>query len=500
MMNVGRLLALPDWTAVRVLAGAAGLDRDVSHVRGLMSPDGDVVAAGDLVVLVGAVPADDWRLDALLRRVADSGGAGMLLREGAPVATRLLADRLGIPLLGCPADPLDLLVEARVLLAAPALDGAQLVMAAHRAFGDRPSSPDAVVAALRDLLRAPVALLDDHGDPLAGDVTSPALVRVDRPMPQRIDLTDGVLLAAPARLPGASLWLTVELRGALAARADVVPAALEVAAGAVQRWLLTQRVELERDARSRAALLGDLLRLDGEPTAELRRRAADVGWRLGGWHVGFRIGAKPSVDGVARAPEVTKTLSAHGIDAVVVEQGDGWSCWTTFGHEPTAAQVRATAAQLRAAHRELRDAMSTHMGVGRPHARAAGFAATLAEAGDAARLAATRPETGHYLHVDQLGMAQLLLEWTRTDTFEPAARALLAPLRDLSGDLIRTLAVYLDAESSLAETAAVLGVHRNTVAARIARIESVLAVDLGHRDERLALHLACRTVILADEQ
>jgi PucR family transcriptional regulator, purine catabolism regulatory protein len=73
-------------------------------------------------------------------------------------------------------------------------------------------------------------------------------------------------------------------------------------------------------------------------------------------------------------------------------------------------------------------------------------------------------------------------------------------LRDLPGDLIRTLAAYLDAESSLAETAAVLGVHRNTVAARIARIESVLGVDLGHRDERLALHLACRTVILADER
>lgn len=504
-MNVRRLLALPQWASVRVLAGDAGLGREVSRVRAALTPSADhVVGAGELVVLVGPVPRDDWRLDALIRRVADAGGAGVLMSASDPLAaTRLLGDRLGIPLLASTTDPLDLLVEALLLLAAPDLDGAQLVMAAHRAFGERLHPPDAVLAALRDLLRAPVALLDDHGDPLAGDVSEAALVRVDQPVPQRIDLTDGVLLASPARLPGVprpALWLTVELRGTIAARADVVPAALAVAAGAVQRWLLAQRVELERDARSRAALLGDLLRIDGEPTAELRRRAADIGWRLGGWHVGFRIGAKLSQDSVAREPEVLKVLGAQGIDAVVVEQGDGWIGWATFGQEPTAAQVRATAAQLRAAHRELRDAMSTHMGVGRPHARAAGLAATLAEATDAARLAVTRPETGHYLHVDQLGMAQLLLEWTRTDTFEPAARALLAPLRGLPGDLVRTLAAYLDAESSMAETAAVLGVHRNTVAARIARIESVLGVDLGHRDERLALHLACRTVILADEQ
>jgi hypothetical protein len=494
-VNVRRLLALPQWArSVRVLAGAAGLDREVAQVRAAMSPGtDDAVAAGTLVVLVGSVHGDDWRLDALLRRVADADGAGVLLPGEPLAATCLLGDRLGVPLLAGTADPLDLLVAARLLLAAPELDAAALVMAAHRAFGERLHPPDAVVGALRDLLDAPVALLDDHGEPLAGDVTEPALVRVDHVVPQRIDFADGVLLAAPA----GSLWLAAELRGTAAARADVVPAALAVAAGAVQRWLLAQRVELERDARSRAALLGDLLRLDGGPTGALRRRAADMGWRLGGWHVGFRIRATVSVDSVARAPEVLKVLAAQGIDAVVVEQGDGWSGWTTFGQEPTAAQVRATAGQLRAAHHAL--AMGSHMGVGRPHATAAGLAATLGEAADAARLAATRPETGHYLYVDQLGMAQLLLEWTRTDTFEPAARALLAPLAGLPGDLVRTLAAYLDAESSVAETAAVLGVHRNTVAARIARIESVLDVDLGRRDERLALHLACRTVILAED-
>ncbi|WP_229698830.1 helix-turn-helix domain-containing protein [Wenjunlia tyrosinilytica] len=93
-------------------------------------------------------------------------------------------------------------------------------------------------------------------------------------------------------------------------------------------------------------------------------------------------------------------------------------------------------------------------------------------------------------------MAQLLLGWGRTETFMPAAHTLLTPLRNQPGDLIRTLGTYLDSESSLNETAAVLGVHRNTVATRVARIKTLLGVDLHDRDERLALHLACRAVLL----
>ncbi|WP_043627371.1 helix-turn-helix domain-containing protein [Nonomuraea candida] len=544
MSSVRRLLALPEWSgAVRVLAGAAGLDAPVRAVRPVADPGaGDPVAAGELIVVTGPPQPADWRLDALLRRVADAGGAGVLVPfgppagSGAPVAsapepgsgavagsgmtagsgavmgsgvvagsgaaraTVLLAERLGLPLLGAAGgDPLNLVVTARLLLAEPEIDRARLVLAAHRAFDDRACAPEDVMRRLGDLLGVPVALLDDRGQPLAGRLAEPGAVRVDEFVPQRVALADGVLLAHPAMLPypaRPTFWLVAELRGTAAARAEIVPPALSVAAVAVQRWLLAHRLELERDARARTALLGDLLRLDGEPSAQLRRRVADAGWQLGGWHVGLRIGAVSTLDLVPRTAEISRVLRAEGVEAVVVEHGEGWTGWTSFAQEPTPARVRALAGRLRAAHRKLRGAIADHMGVGRPHPWPEGLAGTVAEATDAARLAATRPEAGYFLQVDQLGMAQLLLEWTRTDTFEPAARALLAPLRDQPGDLVRTLSAYLDAESSIAETAAVLGVHRNTVAARIDRVERLLGVDLGHRDERLALHLACRTVTL----
>ncbi|HJP79336.1 MAG TPA: helix-turn-helix domain-containing protein [Pseudonocardiaceae bacterium] len=497
-MILRRVLALPSWTEhVTVLAGESGLDHPLRTVRA--SLDAAATPARDELVALVRPIGPDWQLDALLRRCADTGATGVLLPAPAPLtASRLLADRLGVPLLITSGDPLDLLVAARVLLAAPEVDRADAVLSAHRALGERLRSPEEIVTSLRRLLRCPVAVLDERGEVLAGEIAEPARVRVAEPVPHRVDLADGVLLAHPIVLPKPPVWLAAVLNQREAPRADVIAAALSVAAGAVQRWLLAHRLELERDARSRSALLGDLLRQDGEPGADLRRRAADAGWRLGGWHVGMRIGVSSEVDTVARTQEVIRALRAESVDAVVVEHGDGWTGWVTFEQEPTAERVRALSGELRAVHRGLRRTLDTRLGVGRPHPQADGLADTVAEATDAARLAATRPETGHFLHVDQLGMAQLLLEWTRTDTFEPAASALLAPLRSAPGDLVRTLAAYLDAESSLAETATVLGVHRNTVAARITRIEQLLDVDLSRPDERLALQLAARAVILAE--
>ena len=91
----------------------------------------------------------------------------------------------------------------------------------------------------------------------------------------------------------------------------------------------------------------------------------------------------------------------------------------------------------------------------------------------------------------RLGLEQLLLSWTGGDTFGPAAASLLSPLSALEQE---TLAAYLDAESSVVATAERLALHRNTVAARIQRIQSLLGADLDDPSSRLALQLACRVV------
>jgi DNA-binding PucR family transcriptional regulator len=214
-----------------------------------------------------------------------------------------------------------------------------------------------------------------------------------------------------------------------------------------------------------------------------------------GWHVGIRIDVPGAVDPVAIRPEVLRAVSTAHLRAVVVEQGSGWDVWTTFDHAPEPAELQRHASTARRVQWLLRSSLPTSMGVGRAHHGVPGLVRTLSEAGDAARLATGRSTSGHFVHVDRMGLGQMLLAWTRTDTFLPAARSLLEPLDGQPGDLLLTLTAFLDAESSLTETAAVLGVHRNTVAARITRIRELLTVDLADPDERLALHLACRSVV-----
>lgn len=79
------------------------------------------------------------------------------------------------------------------------------------------------------------------------------------------------------------------------------------------------------------------------------------------------------------------------------------------------------------------------------------------------------------------------------------ARALLAPLLAGGGagarrERLATLRAVLEGGTAGTEVAAALGVHRNTVAYRIRRIEELTGWDLGDPDLRLALALALRIV------
>ena len=112
-----------------------------------------------------------------------------------------------------------------------------------------------------------------------------------------------------------------------------------------------------------------------------------------------------------------------------------------------------------------------------------------------ARIATGRASTGHFVRLDALGIEQLLLSWTESDAFVPAAASLLAPLRDHAPELLATLAAYLDHGSSVAATAEAMRLHRNTVSARVARVQDLLGLDLLDPETRLATHLATRAVL-----
>jgi hypothetical protein len=416
--------------------------------------------------------------------------------------TELLADRLGVAVLGTQSDVVTWAVDAASFLGAPELDAARRLREAHRVLGATLHDPRAVAAVLTRIIGGPVAVYGPSGQP----VTEPLADSVRLPTPDAKDrVTDssaGPVCVAPVRAGNgrtADLWLVAPVEGAARSWTDTVQDLLDVGVFTIERWWATQRLSIERDARIRAGLFSDLLEGRLDRSEPLRMRAMEAGWQLDAWHVATHLAAPGQHDLLSLTDTVVSTFQDVGLDAVVVERGDGWSAWLSMDGEPTAENKRQLVGQLRSVQTRLAGSAEVSIGIGRHYRGVQGLVRSLAEAWDAARLARGRPASGHVVHIDRLGLAELLLAWASTETFAPTAAALLAPLREARGDLLRTLTTFLDSAASIAETSATLGIHRNTVSTRIQRIERLLGVDLSKPDDRLALHLACRVVVAEPE-
>lgn len=72
--------------------------------------------------------------------------------------------------------------------------------------------------------------------------------------------------------------------------------------------------------------------------------------------------------------------------------------------------------------------------------------------------------------------------------------------QETNSDLIKTLEIYLDCCLRPAETARKLGVHRNTIHFRIARIKELLGINLDNGEDLFQLNLAIRLSHLLNSQ
>ncbi len=506
MTSLRDALALPEWAGVAVSAGPdSALTTRLLGVEVLADLRDDVPdrCGGLLLAVAGRVGAEPWRLDVLLRRAAAAGAAAVLVSVAlAPGrASAQVARRLTLPVLVAP-DPLRCAIALRIHLALPELAAARWVTATANACASAPAGVEPLVRRVSAALDREVWLLDAGGRHVTGhhprgSVPGPADDLdtgraggswLREPVPDDARL---VPVAVPTDHPRGAY---VVLRRADNDEVVAVRAALTVLATSVAGRLASDRLTAERDARHRMTLLAELVQAGGRLPPESPGRMLAQGWELGGHHIGIRIDVPGALDPVSLRPEVLRAFADAGVDAQVVEQGAGWAAWTSFGQAPSQGRLRAHATAVRRVQWLLRSQLPTVMGVGSLRTGPEGLTRSLGEAGDAARIAATRAASGHLVHVDRLGLGQLLLAWTRTDTFAPAASSLLTPLQGQPG-LLETLATYLDAESSVAATAAVLGVHRNTVSTRVAKAAQLLGVDLEDPDERLAVQLACRSVL-----
>lgn len=523
-VSVRHLLSTPVLEPARVAAGALGLDTPVRDVAllpldAIRSREADL--AGVLLIADASdLRSDHFQLDRALRTGHEAGLCAILLCSPtghAPLATMRLADKLRLPLLVIDAqDPLGLADALRRQVRTPFITRSDAVLRAIERLrhAQHAEGVERSLRILREILHGQLALVGRDGRVVIGDPDSAAdasLELIDVPTTVASGAHVHVcqpLHLAPREPP--SFWLVCRLTAPTPSWQSVAADVLGVASWFVATRLVADRLQRERDARFRLGVLNAIITGQDRTEAALTEQLGVLGWQVDGWctalHVqaGDRRGPVDPARLLMLTGELRRCLSDEGITGPTVERPDGWTMWVSARAEPrTTSYPELTAAIRRAMSRfsagdtQLR----FHVGIGRPYHGIGGLRTSLGEAKDSALVAQAAGGSRGVQHVDEMGVRKILLGWYTSEAFREFAHTLLAPLlrSDSDGQLLHTLESYLDHESSATETAAHLDVHRNTVLNRLERIRSLVTVDLGDPDERLATQLACRVLKLDRE-
>jgi PucR family transcriptional regulator, purine catabolism regulatory protein len=488
-----------------LLAGERGVDTEVADVR--LAADMTAVeacSAGDLVILTGNQP---YLVEVALRRAYSADvRAVVLVRPPAgtyqppSAATISFANRLGVPLVQTKADdPLLVADSLRTAVRRPEVAAARLLNAVTARLGRSRPDPRSVITILSGELHVTCAVISAEGTAIEG-VSPPGLPPglLAGSVATTVEMSEGFAVGVPVetdRTGHVHLWLVSHARGRNKRWAETVMQISQVASWALGNWVAAERLETERRARSRGSLLSELLASGDDVPPQLVQQAVLAGWRLDGWHTGVYAMPNPPSPNCFDAGHTERLrveLSRRGLHGQLVEGAEGWSFWLTNDAEPPQSQHRELTAKIA----QALGTCKLVAGVGRPHPGSAGVGRTLAEAREAAAMTGS----AKVVHIDELGVRRLLSMAAETPALVEQAARLLEPLMGVEdGQLLRTLAIYLDEESVTSSAAVRLKVHRNTVAQRINRAEQLLGVSLLNPDERLAVHLACRAVRASDE-
>lgn len=438
-----------------------------------------------LVVLHNEAATGGWSLAAALHLAWERNlSAVVVARSVAGTASVALAERLNMSLILIDDDPIDVALELAGQVSAPAAARAVRQARLAELLAEQTGIRGVLGVLNRELNQVPVALVV-AGVVIAGQ--SAALT--GRPHVKQIE----VEVHAPGEKSAARLVAAVPAPGPAAV--DQVESLLRLARPSLQAAWAQSRLDTETRAAHEQAAFELLRKLSGAPpetaeTAEIEAPGwtGELGWQIGDanravWLTPLHPAGEPP-------PEITYLIRAswqrgHSTWPLIAE-GDGWLSWHSGTDPDDVTALRRTLTAFRdsaAAHRLV-------VGVGRAHPGVAGLMRSVAEARLAAHVA-REGGPGAVQWFDQVG-ANAALAFLPTAEIAQVADLCLADLmaaRDRAA-LVQTVLAVLDSGGSLSQASQRLGVHRNTVLARLTRARQ-LGLTYDEAGQRLALHVLC---------
>ncbi len=273
--------------------------------------------------------------------------------------------------------------------------------------------------------------------------------------------------------------------------------ALDHAATVAALVLLKEQAVRDAQQQARGDFLAQLLRLNGEVDSGMLERAHPIGYQFDKPHqVLFVFNRAPthSADSPLSA-QLEKWLRSSGEWGLVVLREHGIAIVIEAKSNSTG---QALAQKLIAKI----GSPTLVVGVGQVHPdekslrRSYDEALVAAEIGQ--RLTSGPSVSCHW----ELGLLDWLYRLPREvlngNPYLAKIEVLAAHDRRSNSDLVNTLELYLEYGGALADAAAALNVHRNTLLYRLGRIEEIADIDLKDVRQRLNLHVALKSYRLKE--
>lgn len=442
-----------------------------------------VAPAGCALVLTGEATSASWRLERAIRIAWERAVACVVIssRDASGPEPAELAAKLGLALITLDSGVLDATVRLAAIVATDEASASGTLAEAARAFGVAAASPRRALATLGRLLPDhEFALVDSAGALIEGSArvreNTAHQIAVAVPFPDS---------GTPAQILGGPRGTRGE-RDASRTTAETVA---RLAIAPLTAWAALRYIDTSRNVVRAQTLLAGVIAAKGAPSGKLRGRLAAGGWPLA---TRYRVVKVRSEGGRSHELDALVLARVAELDgpAGAAPHGDGWVVFLGAQGSGELRRTEAAAAVLGA-----EDPRFARLAVGVSTVFAAGEAPVEAveEADRAALIALSTP--GLVMFSEGLTPEAALPALLGADA-DAAARALLAPLIevDRDGSLLRTLLASLDHSDRPAQVAQVLGVHRNTVTARLDRVRG-LGIDPANPAHRLAIHVAAKRVV-----
>ncbi|MCW2691131.1 MAG: purine catabolism regulator-like protein [Mycobacterium sp.] len=455
---------------LKVRAGAGGLDKPVAWAQTSdLEEPWSFLAGGELLMKNGqTLPEASRGQTALIRGLVDNGIRGLVIGLDAatpdltPAATTL-ADDLDFPVMTVPYSVGFAAIGRAV---ADAAGGAGRVAVTERVYNVIRQSvthrrPDNVLTQLGRDLSCRLAVLDPTTGDVALDASDPLPTELRRVVVQEIADRRGAVPGVLHVSAGSSRGLVVEVPDAeptvlvaydfRSSPTDLVP--LQHLASAVAVLLAQQNARREHDRRIGAEVMAQLC--DGRMgPAEADSRLAERMLRAEECSIVAAGGASATGE-----RQLHLSLGRRGVPHLLLRRGP-----LLYALMPV-TDVSLAALQHRLGHQST-------IGISDPLAQPGRAPTAVREATWAVRVAETASE-----RIARYADATMLSVLRDTEEAQIVVDRVLGQLINYdtthSTEMVKTLDRYLQCSRSWVQTAARLGVHRQTVVYRIQRIEQI---------------------------